>query len=209
MSRYGEGVERGLAVLDLRNVEPAACLRYLKAEVSPRPYELKPVRPVIDFDMVDPRFIDTADVRSTLDQRPNLAELTPSEFEALITNVFEKMNLETRQTSASRDGRVDCVAWDMRPVVGGKVIIQAKRYRNPVGVSSVRDLYGAVTNERATKGILVSTGAYTAASYQFCENKPLQLVNGNELLYLLAEQGVKAKIEFPQSWKDPVTSRDE
>jgi len=150
------------AALDLTNVEPAACLRYLKAEVSPRPHELQPVRPVIDFDMVDPRFIDTADVQSTLDQRPNLAQLTPSEFEALITNVFEKMNLETRQTRASRDGGVDCVAWDMRPVVGGKVIIQAKRYRNPVGVSAVRDLY-----ERAAKGILVSTGAYTAAAYQF------------------------------------------
>jgi restriction system protein len=196
------------AALDLSNVEPAACLRYLKAEVSPRPHELQPVRPVIDFDMVDPRFIDTADVQSTLDQRPNLAQLIPSEFEALITNLFEKMNLETRQTRASRDGGVDCVAWDMRPVVGGKVIIQAKRCRNPVGVSAVRDLYGAVTNERAAKGILVSTGAYTAAAYQFCENKPLQLVTGGELLYLLAEQGVKAKIEFPQSWKDPVT-RDE
>ena len=56
---------------------------------------------------------------------------------------------------------------------------------------------------------MVSTGKYTAASYQFCENKPLQLVNGNELLYLLDEQGVKAKIEFPQSWKDPTISRDE
>ena len=33
-------------------------------------------------------------------------------------------------------------------------------------------------------------------------------MSGGELLYLLAEQGVKAKIEFPQSWKDPV-SRDE
>jgi hypothetical protein len=27
----------------------------------------------------------------------------------------------------SRDGGVDCVAWDNRPILGGKVIIQAKR----------------------------------------------------------------------------------
>jgi restriction system protein len=67
---------------------------------------------------------------------------------------------------------------------------------------------GPVTNELAAKGILVSTGKYTAASYEFCENKPLQLVNGNELLYLLEGQGVKAKIVFPRSWKDPVTTRD-
>ena len=69
-------------------------------------------------------------------------ELSPSEFESLITNLFEKMGLETRQTQASRDGGVDCVAYDLRPIFGGKVIIQAKRYKNTVGVSAVRDLFG-------------------------------------------------------------------
>ena len=59
------------------------------------------------------------------------------------------MGLETKLTQASRDGGVDCVAWDMRPVVGGKVIVQAKRYRHTVGVSAVRDLYGTVMNEGA------------------------------------------------------------
>jgi restriction system protein len=37
-------------------------------------------------------------------------ELTPSEFEQIITNLFEKMGLETRLTQVSRDGGVDCVA---------------------------------------------------------------------------------------------------
>jgi hypothetical protein len=31
------------------------------------------------------------------------------------------MWLEKRQTQASRDGGVDCVAWDNRPILGGKV----------------------------------------------------------------------------------------
>jgi restriction system protein len=90
--------------------------------------------------MVDPRFVEEADVLSGLDQRPNLMELTPGEFESLITNLFEKMALETRMTQASRDGGVDCVAYDPRPIFGGKVVIQAKRYKNTVGVSAVRSL---------------------------------------------------------------------
>jgi restriction system protein len=94
--------------------------------------------------MRDPRFIEEEDVLSTLDQRPNLMELAPKEFESLITNLFEKMGLETRQTQASRDGGVDCVAYDTRPIFGGKVIIQAKRYKNTVGVSAVRDLFGTL-----------------------------------------------------------------
>ncbi len=82
--------------LDLAKVDPIACLQGLHASVSKSPAELAPVRPVLEFDMVDPRFIEKTDVLSTLDHRPNLMDLTPGEFEALITNLFEKMGLETR-----------------------------------------------------------------------------------------------------------------
>jgi hypothetical protein len=124
---------------------------------------------VLEFDMVDPRFIEETDVLSTIDQRPNLMELTPSEFETLITNLFEKMGLETRLTQASRDGGVDCVAYDPRPIFGGKVVIQAKRYKHTVGVSAVRDLFGTMQNEGASKGILVTTSGYGKASFEFAE----------------------------------------
>jgi hypothetical protein len=112
---------------------------------------------VLEFNMVDPRFVEEADVLSGLDQRPNLMELKPGEFESLITNLFTKMGLETRMTQPSRDGGVDCVAYDNRAIFGGKVIIQAKRYKNTVPVSAVRDLFGSVHNEGASKGILVTS----------------------------------------------------
>src|SRR6266536_5826627 len=154
--------------------------------------------------MVDPRFIEEADVLSGLDQRPNLMELTPSEFESLITNLFAKMGLETRLTQASRDGGVDCVAYDPRPVLGGKVVIQAKRYVHTVGVSAVRDLFGTVHNEGASKGILVTTSGYGKSSFEFARNKPIELIDGANLLYLLAEHAnIEAKIVAPADWKDP------
>jgi restriction system protein len=43
--------------LDLAHVEPLACLRHLSAGVSKSPSELMPVRPVLEFNMVDPRFV--------------------------------------------------------------------------------------------------------------------------------------------------------
>ena len=131
--------------LDLGKVEPVACLKSLKAVLSRSPAELMAVKPIINFDMVDPRFVTEQDVLSTLDARPNLIELTPSEFESLITNLFQSMGLDTKLTQASRDGGVDCVAFDPRPVLGGKVVVQAKRYRHTVGVSAVRDLFGTCT----------------------------------------------------------------
>src|SRR3989442_13781316 len=154
--------------------------------------------------MCDPRFIEETDVLSGLDQRPNLMELTPSEFESLISNLFEKMGLETRMTQASRDGGVDCVAYDPRPIFGGKIVIQAKRYKHTVGVSAVRDLFGTVQNEGASKGILVTTSGYGKASFEFADGKPLELLGGSNLLYLLKEYtGVEARIVMPEDWKDP------
>jgi restriction system protein len=194
-----------LASHDLTRVDAISCLKHLNAEVSAQPHELKAVRPIVNFKMVDRRFVDKTDVLSELDQRPNLAELTPQQFEGLITNLFDKMGLETRLTQASRDSGVDCVAWDMRPVIGGKVVVQAKRYKHTVGVSAVRDLYGTVLNEGAAKGILVSTSGYGSSSVEFAQNKPLQLIAGGELIYLLEEHtGIRARIEFPEEWVDPV-----
>ncbi len=193
-----------LEEVDLARVDPHACLRHLNASVSKNPNELAPVRPVLEFDMVDARFVEESDVLTGLDQRPNLMELTPSEFESLITNLFEAMGLETRQTQASRDGGVDCVAFDPRPIFGGKVVIQAKRYKHTVGVSAVRDLYGTMQNEGASKGILVTTSGYGKASFQFADGKPLELLGGSNLLYLLHEHaGIEARIEPPEDWIDP------
>lgn len=184
--------------LQLQQVEPVACLRALHAAVSPRPSELVAVQPIMRLDMTDSRFVTEDDVLSLLQTRPNLLDLTPSEFESLITNLFTCMGLETRLTQASRDGGVDCVAFDMRPVLGGKVVIQAKRYANTVGVSAVRDLYGTVMNEGAGKGILVTTSGFGPAAFEFASGKPLELLSGANLLALLKEwAGIDARIVPP------------
>src|ERR1700726_1384363 len=128
-------------------------------------------------------------------------ELSPRDFETLITNLFSKMGLETRLTRASRDGGVDCVAYDPRPIFGGKVVIQAKRYKNTVGVSAVRDLFGTLQNEGASKGILVTTSGYGKAAFEFADGKPIELLSGSHLLYLLAQHaGIEARIEVPDDW---------
>ena len=190
-------------MINLGQVQPEQCLRSLKASVSRSPTELLAVKPLVELDMVDPRFVETVDVMSGLDHRRNLMELSPNEFEGLITNLFASMGLDTRQTRPSRDGGVDCVAFDPRPVFGGKVVIQAKRYRNTVGVSAVRDLFGTVQNEGASKGILVTTSGYGKAAFDFARGKPLELLDGGNLLHLLSEHGgIEARIVMPDGWTD-------
>ncbi|MBR5113654.1 MAG: restriction endonuclease [Clostridia bacterium] len=102
-------------------------------------------------------------------------------------------------TQASRDGGVDAVAFDSDPIRGGKIVIQAKRYTNVVGVSAVRDLYGTLINEGAMKGILVTTSYYGNDAYEFAKGKPIQLIDGAGLLGLLQNHGKKARIDLQEA----------
>jgi len=184
--------------IDLTKIEKRACLRSLGAQVSNQPQALQAVKPIVQFNMIDKRFVEQGDVISELDSRPNLMELNSFEFETLVSNLFSKMGLETKLTRTAKDGGVDAVAFDTRPVIGGKVVIQAKRYKNTVGVSAVRDLYGTMQHEGANKGILVTTSGYGPDAYDFSKDKPIELINGAGLIYLLDQVGTKAKIILPE-----------
>lgn len=191
--------------LDLERVDPLACVKSLGAAVPRGTTEIAPVRPIIAFDKEDARIVAAQEVASRLDSRANLMELSPNEFESLIQNLFAKIGLDTHQTQASRDGGVDCIAYDSRPIFGGKIVIQAKRYKNTVGVSAVRDLYGTVLNEGASKGLLVTTSGYGKSSYEFAKSKPLELLEGSHLLHLLKEHlNLDAVIVPPVDWVDPI-----
>ncbi|MEW9515192.1 restriction endonuclease [Streptomyces tubercidicus] len=89
------------AKLRLSHVEPTACLKHLNALVSPNPYELEPVRPIIEFDLKKYRLMDSMDVVAGLDSRPVLTQLTPTEFEHLVRQLFEAIGMEAWNTQAS------------------------------------------------------------------------------------------------------------
>lgn len=184
--------------INLALVDRLACLKNLGASVSTRPDELQAVKPIVEFDMVDKRFVDQADLLSGLNDRTNLMDLNPTEFEQLVSNLFTRMGLDAKLTRSSRDGGVDCIAFDTRPIIGGKIVIQAKRYKNTVDVSAVRDLYGTMSHEGASKGILVTTSGYGKAAFEFVKDKPIELIDGGNLLYLLEQNGIRARISFPE-----------
>lgn len=62
----------------------------------------------------------------------------------------------------------------------------------------MRDLYGTMLNEGANKGILVTTSGYGPDAFEFAKDKPIELMDGGQLLYLLEQVGVKARIVFPE-----------
>lgn len=192
--------------LNLAQVDPKICFKKFKGVSGARLMELTPVRPVLQLVKDDKRFIPAYQVADSLQSSTNLASMDWLDFENLIRELFEKEfqsnGGEVKITQASRDGGVDAIAFDPDPIRGGKIVIQAKRYTNVVGVSAVRDLYGTVLNEGATKGILVTTADYGSDSYEFAKDKPLTLLSGSELLYLLQKHGHAARIDLQDAKRE-------
>ena len=191
--------------INLSRIDPKASFKNLKGVACSKLSSLTPVQPILQISKSDKRFVEGYDVVNTIDNSTNLAAMDWEDFEHLIRELFEKEfqsnGGEVKITQASKDGGVDAIAFDPDPIRGGKIVIQAKRYTNTVGVAAVRDLYGTVVNEGATKGILVSTADYGPDAYQFAKDKPLTLLNGSNLLHLLERHGHHAKIDIREAKK--------
>lgn len=198
-----QALKEEFLAFELAKVDPKACFKALKGVAASSLSELAPVRPVIQLNHNDSRFVDSYDVANSLDESTNLAAMSWEDFEHLVRELFGKIfsgpGAEVRVTQASRDGGVDAVALDPDPIKGGKIVIQAKRYTGTVGVSAVRDLYGTVMNEGANRGILVTTSNFGPDAYKFANGKPLTLLNGSNLLSLLSDHGHKAKIDLVEA----------
>jgi restriction system protein len=144
-----------LLEIDLSKVDPKICFKSLKGVAASKLSSITPIKPILKINKDDNRFIQGYDVANSVEETTNLAAMDWEDFEHLIRELFEKefkhSGGEVKITRASRDKGVDAVAFDPDPIRGGKIVIQAKRYTNTVDVAAVRDLFGTVMNEGATK----------------------------------------------------------
>jgi Holliday junction resolvasome RuvABC ATP-dependent DNA helicase subunit len=110
------------------------------------------------------------------------------EFEKLITSMLGRMGFRAEMTRATGDGGIDIVAHLDKPIVGGRYLIQCKRFTGQVGAPIVREFYGAVQADRmAVKGILITTSGFTDQAREFAENLPIELIDRHRLDGLLAD----------------------
>ncbi|MGH3831671.1 MAG: restriction endonuclease [Pseudonocardiaceae bacterium] len=187
--------------LVLDELDAAACLKHLKAIVSPRPYDLEPVEPLIKFEYAKYRFTDPIDALAGMDSRQDLLKMDWYHFENLVRQLFEAMGMTVNITQSSRDEGIDAVAYLKTDVVHrAEYIIQAKRYSRCVPTESVRALAGVVEDKRATAGILVTTSWVGPESKTFvARNNRLTIIEGGELRHLLAKHlRIDVRIESPR-----------
>ena len=128
------------------------------------------------------------------------------EFEHAVVQVFELEfaadGIEIKVTQSSRDRGVDAILFDPHPLRGGKYVLHANRHTKVVGVAEVRDLYGAIIHEGANRGILITTASFGPDAYEFAKNKPISLVDGQNLIALFQRHGLNLRIDLEEAQKN-------
>lgn len=98
-----------------------------------------------------------------------LYDLPPRKFEELVAELLCREGLHTCLTPSSNDRGRDILAFHETRLGKHLYLVECKRYRSdrPVGVTVVRQLYGVVTQERATAGLVITTSNFTKNAVAF------------------------------------------
>ncbi|WP_433358207.1 restriction endonuclease [Micromonospora saelicesensis] len=176
----------------LERVNPNECLRHLRALVSPHPFELEAVEPLVSFDRSRLAFIDGLEVVSSLDARPDLMAMSPTEFEHLIRQLLEAdpsiERVESLTTRQSNDGGVDGVVYINQPFGRSMTVVQVKQYARSrtLGPDHIRELIGSMHEAKAGNGLLVTTSTFSPiARTNAADFGRISLIDGSNLVFMV------------------------
>lgn len=130
-----------------------------------------------------------------------LAKVNPTYFETIVLDLLHKMGYganrnDLQRVGGSGDGGIDGVI-SLDKLGLEKVYVQAKRWQSSVGRPEIQSFYGALAGQRATKGVFITTSAYTAQAVEFAKSvERIVLVDGIKLAELMIdhEVGVSTRI---------------
>lgn len=115
----------------------------------------------------------------------SLRRLSWKEFEELVAEAYRRKGYQVLENiMGGADGGVD-----IRLKRGDdRVLVQCKHWKSyKVGVKVVRELYGVMAAERATRGIVITSGVFTGEARSFAQGKSVELVDGIELAQMVRE----------------------
>ena len=136
--------------------------------------------------------------------------IDPQAFERLCQRLLRELGfVNVEVTQYSNDGGIDGKGViRLGGVMSFHVVFQAKRYKDTVSASVVRDFRGAMIG-RADKGLIITTGSFTREAKKEAQRDgapPIDLIDGNDFAEKLKDLqlGIKTKlveeVEIEKEW---------
>jgi hypothetical protein len=121
--------------------------------------------------------------------RPDLLELSPSNFESLVFRLLTAMGYSlTGDEEKTADGGIRSNLMQTDISIGTlSIYVEIKRYRAPVGNSVVREVIGTMQILNANKAVIITTSSFTKEARRIAENTSVDLIDGLALLELLSQ----------------------
>lgn len=117
-----------------------------------------------------------------------LYSLSPSEFEHVIESLYYEMGYSTKMTKVTHDGGRDVIADKTQPGSKEHLVISCKKLIDNVEPADYREIMFAVEDEKATKGIVVTTSDFSTEAYKAARRNPrLELIGQDSLQRMLNE----------------------
>lgn len=116
--------------------------------------------------------------------------MSETEFEDLCCRLLQKMGFFFVKTSMSADGGTEFIATCDKPMFKGKYVFQCKDNKDMVRLAVVRELCSIVSDEKANKGVLITTGSFSYSAINFAGHNNIELIDGNAFHALLKENGL-------------------
>ncbi len=131
--------------------------------------------------------------------------ISPAAFERLCQRLLRELGFQNVEvTGRSNDGGIDGTGiLRLGGVLSFHVIFQAKRYKNSVSPSVVRDFRGAMVG-RADKGLIITTATFTREAKREAQRDgapPIDLIDGNNLAEKLKELRLGLEVELVEKVK--------
>lgn len=134
-----------------------------------------------------------------------IREGTPTFFEKLVIRLLHSMgyggsvlDIDKALVGGTGDGGIDGVI-DQDPLGLDRIYIQAKRYAegNNIGSGAIRDFFGSLDRFKASKGLFVTTSAFSHSAKETAEllSKRIVLIDGLQLAKLMIKHEVGCRTE--------------
>ena len=128
-----------------------------------------------------------------------ILEQSPYFFEHLVLDLLSKMGYGSAEvTPYVHDDGIDGIIYEDKLGLE-KIYIQAKRYKpeNKVGKPEVQQFSGALDEQKATKGVFITTSDFSkeARSFQVKTGKQIVLISGEELTRYMIEYNVGVSVK--------------
>jgi restriction system protein len=107
------------------------------------------------------------------------------EFELLVGEIYRRRGFRSEFSAGTgADGGIDLVLRRGEE----RVLVQCKSWNAwKVGPKEIREFFGVLVSDGATRGIFVTTGRFTRDATEFAEGKPIEMIDGSAFERMLRE----------------------